>query len=117
MLICGHVPQISPLDPVPLRMALQNTKYGGSPTHRRTDSSDSSNASRDSSYREQSPSKDCADFALFTKSHSEQLEGKFSTLGKELELIRTIYWYMHNSQIYSEYICNTAQLAQAEKWY
>ena len=68
---------MSPVDPVPLRMALQNTKRRGSPTHRRTDSTDSSNTSRDSNYGEHSPSKDCADFPIFTKSQSEPLEGKF----------------------------------------
>ncbi|WAQ97529.1 TMF1-like protein [Mya arenaria] len=69
----GENRQNLPLDPIPLRMALQKTSWRGSPTHRRTDSSDSSNASKDSN--ELSPSRDLTEFRDYHRSHSDHGEG------------------------------------------
>ncbi|KAH3734871.1 TATA element modulatory factor-like isoform X2 [Dreissena polymorpha] len=70
----GENRQVSPLDPIPFRIALQKTSWRGSPTHRRTDSSDSSNASKDSN--ELSPSRDCLEYPEYhQKTHVECTEG------------------------------------------
>ncbi|KAL4239218.1 TATA element modulatory factor 1 [Mactra antiquata] len=58
----GENRQGSPLDPIPLRMALQKTNWRGSPTHRRTDSSDSSNASGGGGNSELSPGRESIDY-------------------------------------------------------
>lgn len=65
-------------------MALQKTNWRGSPTHRRTDSSDSSNASGGNS--ELSPGRECMDYE-YQRSHIEH-EGLLYLL---LELV----WRFH----------------------
>ena len=52
---------------MPLRIALQKTSWGGSGSHRRTDSSDSSNASC-----ELSPSRDMGEYRDYHRPHADQ---------------------------------------------
>ena len=62
---------MSPLDPVPLRIALQKTSWRGSPTHRRSDSSGSSANSKDG-HTELSPGRDNLDYQEYSRgSYSE----------------------------------------------
>ena len=58
--------QVSPLDPVQLRIGLQKTGLRGSPTHRRSDSSGSSANSRDS-HTELSPGRDHIEYPEYSR--------------------------------------------------
>ena len=57
---------MSPVDPVPLRIALQKTSWRSSPTHRRSDSSGSSANSKDG-HTELSPGRDQLDYHDYSR--------------------------------------------------